>query len=300
MTYSAAPLIALTGASGFLGSRVHAAALRAGRPCRVLSRGSGILPSCSEHCDVIRGDLRQARALDQLVDGAEVLIHMAAAMGSNDDVLLHQVNGECSRALFEAASRAGVRRIVLVSTMAALRPEDGPYASSKALGQVALGNFTGTSITLQPPLIYGAGSQVSSTIARLARFRLVPVINSSAALYPVHVEDVASTCIEAALGEVVENGVYPLPGPDAIDFPTFTQRVLDAIGSPARVLRLPARLSLGLGRAMEATMAHPVLTSESVGAVLRGSVTGDFRAAADSLGFAPRGLDAGLATLRSR
>lgn len=258
------------------------------------------MPSRSEHCDIIRGDLREAQVLDQLVDGAEVLIHMAAAMGSNDDALLHQVNAQCSRALFEAASRAGVRRIVLVSTMAALRPEDGPYASSKALGQAALADFTGTSITLQPPLIYGAGSQVSSTIASLARFGLVPVINSSAPLYPVHVEDVTSACIEAALREGAENGVYPLPGPDAIDFPAFTQRVLDAIGSPARVLRLPARLSRGLGRLMEATMPHPVLTSESVGAVLKGSVTGDFKAAADSLGFAPRGLDAGLATLRSR
>jgi len=183
--------------------------------------------------------------------------------------------------------------------MAALRPDDGPYASSKAMGEEALKSFSGTSIVLQPPLIYGAGSQVSSTIAKLAGLGLVPVINSSAPLYPVHVEDVATACVEAALRDHLKSGVFPLPGPEAVDFPTFTELVLDALDSPARVLRLPGRLSLGLGLLMEATMPRPVLTSESVGAVLKGSVTGDFAAASASLGFAPRGLSAGLDSLRS-
>gem|GEM_PF-2984503 len=285
--------------TGFLGSRVLTAVLATGLRARVLVREHSKAPTL-QNCTAIRGDLRDSQAREQLVDGANTLIHMAAAMGSGDEALLHEVNGASSRALFVAASRAGVDRIVLVSTMAALRPHDGPYAASKAQGQEALANFAGTSIVLQPPLIYGHGSQVTSTILGLARFNIVPVINSSAPLYPVHVDDVAAACTEAALSEDAESGSYPLPGPEAINFPEFTQRVLAQFNSRARIVRLPERVSRGLCRFMEATMPRPVLTSESVNAVLKGSATSDYSAAARTLGFAPRGLDQGLANLRSR
>ena len=221
-------------------------------------------------------------------------------MGTSDVALLHEVNGRCSEALVAAAGKAGLQRIVLVSTMAALRPDDGPYAASKARGQRALRSFEGIGIALQPPLIYGPRSQVTSAISGLARFGLVPAIKSGALLYPVHVDDVAAACIEAALREGLSNGSYPLPGPDAYSFPSFARRVLRAVGSHARVLPLPATLSLGLARTMEATMARPILTRESVLAVLQGSVTGDGGAAAAALGFAPRGLDAGLRGLMHR
>jgi nucleoside-diphosphate-sugar epimerase len=296
---ASSPVLALTGVTGFLGSRVLTAALAAGVHTRVLVREQSKIAE-RQGCTIIRGDLREAKPLDQLVDGAHVLIHMAAAMGSTDRTLLYEVNGASSRALFVAASRAGVGRIVLVSTMAALRPHDGPYAASKAQGQRALDSFAGTSIVLQPPLIYGRGSQVSATIAGLARFGVVPVINSTSPLYPVHVDDVAAACIEAALSDEAESGNYPLPGPEAIKFPEFTRRVLTQLGSNARIVRLPEKVSRGLCRVMEATMPRPLLTSESVNAVLQGSATSDSSAAARALGFAPRGLDQGLSSLRSR
>jgi nucleoside-diphosphate-sugar epimerase len=183
--------------------------------------------------------------------------------------------------------------------MAARRPADGPYAASKAAGEGALQCFPGTTAILQPPLIYGPGSQAIRAIAQLSRLGLVPVIGSSAPLYPVHVDDVAAACVAAATRADLSGGVYTLPGPEGIAFPAFTRAVLRALGSSARPAALPGALSRALAGAMEKAMKQPLLTREGVRAVLQGSATADSSAAAAALDFAPRDLEAGLATLRS-
>jgi len=291
--------IAITGVTGFLGQQVLASLLQRGLNCRALLRTGSALPQHSALLATVEGDLREPASLAALVDGVDAVIHTAAVMGTTDELLLHQVNVEGSRELAQAAERAGARRFVYVSSMAARRPADGPYAASKEAGQTAVDGFSGSFVTLQPPLIYGPGSQVVETIGKLSRCGLVPVIGSAAALYPVHVDDVAAVCIEAATRDDVESGVFTLPGPEAISFPQFTAAVLKALGSRARVVPLPGSLSRAMARAMERLMEQPVLTSEVVRAVLQGSESGDLRAAAETLGFEPRGLNAGLATLRS-
>jgi nucleoside-diphosphate-sugar epimerase len=298
MDSSPSQCIAITGATGFLGRQVLAALLQRGLSCRALLRAGKALPGHNPLLATVEGDLREPASLAALVEGADAVIHAAAAMGTSDEFLLHQVNVQGSRELAKAAERAGAGRFVYVSSMAARRVTDGPYAASKEAGQGALELFSGSFVTLQPPLIYGPGSQVVDTIGDLSRWRLVPVIGSSAALYPVHVDDVAAVCIEAATREDISSGVFTLPGPDAITFPDFTAAVLRALGSRARVLPLPGSLSKVAARAMEKFMEQPLLTSEVVRAVLQGSESGDLRAAAETLGFAPRGLSAGLATLR--
>jgi nucleoside-diphosphate-sugar epimerase len=290
--------IAITGATGFLGRRVLSLVLKRGLRCRALVRAGAALEQHSEAVTAVRGDLRHPATLETLVRGADAVIHAAAAMGTSDEALLREVNERGSRLLAEAAAQAGVARFVYVSSMAARRPEDGPYAASKAAGEQALAGFPGTCAILQPPLIYGPGGQATQAIARLSRLGVVPVIGSSAALYPVHVDDVAAACVAAATRADLVGGVFTLPGPEGIAFPEFTRAVLRALGSKARLAPLPGALSRVLAGAMEKAMGQPLLTREGVRAVRRGSATADFSAAAEALGFAPRDLEAGLATLR--
>jgi len=290
--------VAVTGTTGFLGRRVLDTLLKRGLRCRVLLRDGREPPLSSELVTPIRGDLGRPATLATLVDGADVVIHAAAALGTSDTALLHRVNEEGSRQLARAADQAKIRRFVYVSSMAARRPGDGPYAASKEAGQRAVQTFSGTCIILQPPVIYGPGSQVTDAIARLSRLGLVPVIASTAALYPVHVDDIADACVAAATRDDLCNAVLTVPGPNGISLADFTGRVLREIGSRARIVPLPGAISKGLAHAMGRVMARPLLTDESVRAILQGSYTGDFGAAKEQLGFAPRGLDDGLATLR--
>ena len=81
------PVIALTGATGFVG-QVAVSRLQQRFPqtrLRVLIRtpDQRTLPPAFSECEIVAGDLEQPDALDQLVRGIDCIIHVAAAIAGN-------------------------------------------------------------------------------------------------------------------------------------------------------------------------------------------------------------------------
>src|SRR5215813_13513490 len=65
--------------------------------------------------DIVRADLRSARELDQIFDGVDVLVHLAAAVtGGEDAQFASTVVG--TENLIKAMARSGCRRLVLASS----------------------------------------------------------------------------------------------------------------------------------------------------------------------------------------
>lgn len=113
--------VALTGATGFIGSAVLQALLEtppAGRDItvRALTRTPPAGTSLPGP-DWVLGDLTTAQSLSKLVAGADVLIHLASFIGS-DEERCTQVNVHGCAALMAQARRAGVRRVIHLSTAA--------------------------------------------------------------------------------------------------------------------------------------------------------------------------------------
>jgi GDP-L-fucose synthase len=113
--------VAVTGGEGFLGSAVVAALREAGADVRVI-----------RHADY---DLRTADAAREAVDGAEVVFHLAAAVGGigfnlrHPALLIHD-NLLLSAQIFEQSRLAGVDRLVAVSTVCCY-PERSPVPFSE-------------------------------------------------------------------------------------------------------------------------------------------------------------------------
>jgi nucleoside-diphosphate-sugar epimerase len=103
--------VALTGASGFLGTHLRQALRDAGHDVRALHRR----PADDEPgVAVVRGDLRDADALARLVDGVDAVVHAAALVRSADAGALHHANVDGTRALLAAS--ADVPRFLQIST----------------------------------------------------------------------------------------------------------------------------------------------------------------------------------------
>jgi nucleoside-diphosphate-sugar epimerase len=91
----------------------------------------------------IRGDMRDAAKAHELVDGADVLVHAAAALpirGSR--ALIMEVNVDGTRTLLEAAREAGVGRVLFISSTSVYGvpevhpiPEDAPLVGVGAYGE---------------------------------------------------------------------------------------------------------------------------------------------------------------------
>jgi dihydroflavonol-4-reductase len=119
----------VTGATGFVGAAVARALLAAHWQVRVLARKSSDRRNLTGLAvDVLEGDLNDAASLQRAAQGCVGLFHVAAdyRLGAPDPAQLYRTNVEGTRNILDAASRAGVQRIVYTSSVATIGiPADG-------------------------------------------------------------------------------------------------------------------------------------------------------------------------------
>jgi dihydroflavonol-4-reductase len=166
--------LAVTGASGLLGANILRCAHEAGHGAVALARaGSRCDTAEALGVPVIRADLTAGPdLLAQALAGAETVIHTAATFSYHDDpASLHAIAVEGTRAVLEAAARAGVRRAVVTSSSVvfgyAFAPEpidenagladttgEPPYVAAKTAQHRAaleVGERTGLEVVLACP-----------------------------------------------------------------------------------------------------------------------------------------------------
>lgn len=124
--------VLVTGATGFLGSHLARRLAAGGHEVHALARpGSGLEHLKDLPVRRVEGDLSDAGSLDRAAEGCEVVFHAAAVLGFRKglDQLQQEVNVLGTRRVCRAALRAGVRRLVHVSSVAAVGiPEEGSIA----------------------------------------------------------------------------------------------------------------------------------------------------------------------------
>lgn len=145
----------VTGGTGFIGSAVVRALLDRGASVRVLARpGSDRRNLAGLPVDVVVGDLEDSSSLGPALDTCAGLFHVAAdyRLWVPDPDAMYRANIDGTRALMQAALKAGVRRVVYTSSVAVLglhddsRPADettmatleemiGPYKRSKFIAE---------------------------------------------------------------------------------------------------------------------------------------------------------------------
>ena len=114
-------LIAITGASGFVGSYTVASLKRAGHTVRALVRATSRRDHIAQHVDDFRvGELHDPQALAGLVAGADAVIHNGADWDARraGPVPNFERNVMGSLRLLEAARQAGAEQFVFVSSVA--------------------------------------------------------------------------------------------------------------------------------------------------------------------------------------
>ncbi len=167
-----APLIALTGATGFIGRHLLADLQGRGYRVRVLLRRPTALPA--DAGSAVVGDLTAPRNMASALEGVTAVIHSAAlahAMTGAPEDDYRALNTDATLALARAAHRAGVRRFVFLSSIRAqcgptadgvltearaIEPGDA-YGRSKRDAEQGLAGLDIDWVALRPVLVYGPG-----------------------------------------------------------------------------------------------------------------------------------------------
>ena len=147
-----------------------------------------------------------------------------------------------SRTLFHAARRAGVARIVHVSIANPSIDSTLPYYRGKALVERALAEVDVPYSIVRPTWIFGGDRDIlANNIAWI--LRRMPIFalpgNGRYPVQPVHIEDLARICEQAAhaQGDVIIDAA----GPETMSFAELVQTIREAVGTRSPILHLPPR-----------------------------------------------------------
>lgn len=266
--------ILITGAGGFIGRRMVAAARLAGYGVVCLDRSP--LP-VREADDLIVADIAKDQPLE-LPSGIDTVIHLAGkahalAEVAQDEEEYFQINTEGTRRLLDAAQRAGVRAFVLFSTVKAMgeakvggpvdesccAAPDTPYGRSKRAAEelVLRGGYVPHPVVLRPSLVYGPTPKgnLEKMIAAVRRGRFPPLPEVGNKRSMVHVDDIIRAAFLGAEHHAAKGEVFIVADDEPFSTRQLFEWICTASGRPVPawsvplwVLRVLGKCGDGIGR----------------------------------------------------
>ncbi len=253
------PVIALTGATGFIGRHLLNALSARGFRVRVLLRRPVEVPAGASSAVV--GDLARPINMAAALSGVDAVVHsagLAHAMSGAPEDDFRSSNTEATKRLADAAERAKVRRFVFLSS---IRAQTGPsatvpvlesdtpaptdaYGRSKLAAERALAETGLDWVALRPVLVYGSGVKGNmAALLRLARSPYpLPLASLDGRRSLVSVESLSSAV--ATVLHVAGPLTRPLivADPDPLSLPEMLAAMRSGLGRRSGLLPVPASL----------------------------------------------------------
>ena len=267
-----------------LGGALLEVLLAEGHEVRCLVRAESLRASRLDplRVEVVRGDARDAQALSRALSGMDALLHVAGI--------------EHAPPVLEAARRARVGRLVVVSSTSAHSAYE--FRSGLYLRMEELVRESGLDYTIvRPTMIYG--SELDKNMHRLLRFLdrspVFPMFGSGENLWhPVYHEDCAQGVYEALARPAAVGRSYDLPGAEPLTYLELVRTAAYSLGRKARIIRLPLEpVRLALAAAERLRLPLPIGSEQVLR--LREDKAYPYDKAKRELGYAPRSFREGIA-----
>jgi nucleoside-diphosphate-sugar epimerase len=162
--------LAVTGGTGFVGSRLLDAAVADGHRLSALTRRP--MPARA-NIDWVNGSLEEANALEKLAERADSVIHIAGVISGRTAADFDRCNVDGTQAMLDAARAGGIKRFVHVSSLAAREPELSLYGASKAKSEQLVANSGLPFAIVRPPAVYGPGDKETLELFKMAKLGIV-------------------------------------------------------------------------------------------------------------------------------
>lgn len=264
---------AVTGASGYLGSRIAAALRKKDWVVYELSRAGVERDRLSVPFSLARG-APPGFFREEKVDA---LVHCAYDFGLTSwrDIFEHNVKG--SIRLLETARAEGVRRMVFISTMSAFEGCRSLYGKAKL--EVEREALRLGATIVRPGLVYGdsPGAMVGALVKAIELSPIVPLVGGNQILYPAHEEDVAEL-----VGRILSGDASDIRGPviAASERGMTLREILATLAARRRkkiwLVPIPWRIHWALLKSLETMGLRPRFRSDSVVSLVNQDARPDF------------------------
>jgi nucleoside-diphosphate-sugar epimerase len=238
-------LVAVTGATGFIGRVLLERLIKEGWKVRALTRH---YQPDNETTRWIKGDLDDLVALQALVKDASAVVHCAGQVRGNSLGNFVHTNVEGTRNLVNASIRQdSPPRFLLMSSLAARQPELSWYAASKRMAEQVVIDRSSVlpSAIFRPTAVYGPGDKEMSPLFRVTRHGILPMVGEPAMRFGLlHVSDLVAAILCWLSTSVPVQGVYELDDgtPGGYNSESVAAIAQDVWKRPVRCLFLPSSL----------------------------------------------------------
>jgi NADH dehydrogenase len=250
--------VALFGGTGFVGSYLVDALVAHGHQPRLLVRpGSESKVVQPERCEVVPGDIDDPAAVAACLQGAAAAIYNIGLIREFPDqgATWEKMHYQGAARVADAAVAAGVRRFVLMSANG-VKPDGTGYQSTKFRAEQHLAASGLDWTVFRPSVVFGDPRGRMEFCSMLYEQMLKPPIPaplfhtglwpSGAGRFlmsPVAVEDVAEAFVRALETPASVRRVFPLGGPDALEWRDILRVIAHAAGKPGKVM-VPAPVAV--------------------------------------------------------
>ena len=250
--------VAVTGASGFVGSGIAAEMAARGHQVRLLLRPTSSrrwLPDAP--WEIAEGDITRPATLPPFLAGADAVIHAAGLVKARRPPEFHAVNAIGTANLLAAAAQTpGIARFVYLSSLAAHgpaphgipRPLNAPpapvsiYGQSKAAGEAAVQNspLADRAAILRLPVVYGPHDLALLPFFQLVQRRLAPLLwGGRNTLSIIYITDAARAAADLTESQPAPAQIYTADDGHQYTWRQLLSHIETALNRRALLLPMP-------------------------------------------------------------
>lgn len=251
--------VAITGATGFIGSHLAV---------RLSSEGHEVvhIGRRSTGEEIIKASLDDVDQLAAAFAGCQAVAHCAGINREVDGETFQRVHIEGTRNVVEAARRAGVEKIVLMSFLRARPDCDSPYHESKWAAEEIVRESGLDYTIIKAGVVYGRGDHMLDHLSHA--FHTFPVFAlvgfEEKTVRPLAVEDLVHVMRASLIDRRLKRQTLALVGPEEIFLSEAVRRVAEVLDKQPVMFPLPVWCHQLMARVFELTMKVPLVSLAQV------------------------------------
>ncbi len=258
----------VTGAFGYSGRYIAQRLLDAGKRVRTLTNSPNRRNPFAGSVEAHPYNFDRPEELARSLAGAAVLYNTYWVRFDYPG-FTHSQAVENTLALFNAAVRAGVGKVVHVSITNPSLDSDLPYFRGKAQLEAALRKSGLRSAILRPTVLFGKEDILINNIAwLLRRFPVFGVFGDGRyRLQPIYVDDLAELAV--LHGELEGDSLVDAVGPEIFTYRGLVRTIGAAIGKRRPIIGIPPALGLAIGSLVGSVLGDVVITREEMAGLMQ-------------------------------
>ena len=253
----------VTGAFGYSGKYIATRLLDAGYRVRTLTNSLHRANPFGERVQAHPFNFDNPDRLAASLEGA-VVLYNTYWVRFNHKGFRHSVAVQNTLVLFEAAKRAGVKRVVHVSITNPSETSPLEYFHGKARLERALAESGLSYAILRPTVLFGKEDILINNIAWV--LRRLPVFGVFGAgqyrLQPIYVDDLAKLAVEQ--GHETSNRIINVIGPETFTYRGLVQEIGTIIGKRRLIVSVPPAIGYVFGWGLGQVMGDVMITREEI------------------------------------